>query len=137
MSRRRLGPVALALAALIVTTNAFAQDRPRAREAGIAIGVMAPGPLNAITDVGGVRVGHVTLIEGQDIRTGVTAVLPHGGNLFQDKVPAAIAVGNGFGKLMGSTQVGELGEIESPILLTNTLNGPKTIFPKRLVGNWL
>lgn len=125
MSRRRLGPVALALAALIVTTNASAQDRPRAREAGIAIGVMAPGPLNAITDVGGVRVGHVTLIEGQDIRTGVTAVLPHGGNLFQDKVPAAIAVGNGFGKLMGSTQVGELGEIESPILLTNTLNVPE------------
>ncbi|WP_207774751.1 P1 family peptidase [Sphingosinicella sp. YJ22] len=110
---------------MIVTPNASAQDRPRVREAGIAVGVMQPGPLNAITDVAGVRVGHVTLIEGRDIRTGVTAVLPHGGNLFQDKVPAAIAVGNGFGKLMGSTQVAELGEIESPILLTNTLNVPE------------
>ena len=122
---RRLGSVALALAALIVTTKAPAQDRPRARDAGIAIGVIPTGPLNAITDVAGVRVGHVTLIEGRDVRTGVTAVLPHGGNLFQDKVPAAIAVGNGFGKLMGSTQVAELGEIESPILLTNTLNVPE------------
>ena len=99
--------------------------RPRAREAGITIGVMETGPLNAITDVAGVRVGHVTLVEGRDVRTGVTAVLPHGGNLFQDKAPAAIAVGNGFGKLMGSTQVAELGEIESPILLTNTLNVPE------------
>lgn len=125
MSRHRLGSVALALFALIVTTDASAQDRPRVRDAGITVGVMQTGPLNAITDVAGVRVGHVTLIEGRDIRTGVTAVLPHGGNLFQDKVPAAIAVGNGFGKLMGSTQVAELGEIESPILLTNTLNVPE------------
>ena len=107
-----------------MTADASAQDRPRAREAGIVVGVMPTGPLNAITDVAGVRVGHVTLIEGRDVRTGVTAVLPHGGNLFQDKVPAAIAVGNGFGKLLGSTQVAELGEIESPILLTNTLNVP-------------
>lgn len=125
MSRRHLGSLALAFAALIVTTDATAQDRPRARDAGVTVGVMQTGPLNAITDVAGVRVGHVTLIEGRDVRTGVTAVLPHGGNLFQDKVPAAIAVGNGFGKLMGSTQVGELGEIESPILLTNTLNVPE------------
>ncbi|HEY0326627.1 MAG TPA: P1 family peptidase [Allosphingosinicella sp.] len=125
MPRRRLGSIALAILALTVTTDLSAQDRPRAREAGIEVGVMQTGPLNAITDVAGVRVGHVTLIEGRDVRTGVTAVLPHGGNLFQDKVPAAIAVGNGFGKLMGSTQVAELGEIESPILLTNTLNVPE------------
>jgi len=114
---------ALLAAALLPTGPVSAQEpRPRAREAGITIGVLPTGPLNAITDVAGVRVGHVTLIEGHDVRTGVTAVLPHGGNLFQDKVPGAIAVGNGFGKLAGSTQVAELGEIESPILLTNTLN---------------
>jgi D-aminopeptidase len=95
--------------------------RPRARDIGIAPGVLRPGPLNAITDIGGVSVGHVTLIEGTDIRTGVTAILPHGGNLFQDKVPAGFAVGNGFGKFAGATQVDELGEIETPIVLTNTL----------------
>jgi D-aminopeptidase len=99
--------------------------RPRAREAGIEIGILPPGPLNAITDVAGVTVGHVTLIEGSNIRTGVTAVLPHGCNLFQDKVPAAFAVANGFGKFMGSTQIEELGEIETPILLTNTLSVPE------------
>jgi D-aminopeptidase len=99
--------------------------RKRARELGIAPGILPVGKWNAITDVDGVRVGHVTLIEGQDIRTGVTAVLPHGGNLFQDKVPAAIVVGNGFGKLTGFTQVQELGEIETPILLTNTLSAPR------------
>jgi D-aminopeptidase len=96
--------------------------RPRAREAGIAPGVLSPGRLNAITDVEGVKVGHVTLIKGNDIRTGVTAILPHSGNLFTEKVPAAIYLGNGFGKLMGYTQVEELGNIEAPILLTNTLN---------------
>jgi D-aminopeptidase len=111
----------------VAMSSVSAQERPRAREAGIAVGVLPPGPLNAITDVEGVRVGHVTLVEGTDIRTGVTAVLPHGGNLFQDKVPGAIAVGNGFGKLAGSTQVAELGEIESPILLTNTLNVPEAM----------
>ena len=99
--------------------------RPRARAAGIAIGILPTGPLNAITDVAGVRVGHVTLIEGGSVRTGVTAILPHGGNLYQDKVPAGFAVANGYGKFMGSTQVAELGEIESPILLTNTLNVPE------------
>ena len=99
-----------------------ASARPRVREAGIVIGILQPGPLNAITDVAGVRVGQVTLVEGQSIRTGVTAVLPHAGNLFQDKVPAGFAVANGFGKFMGSTQIEELGEIETPILLTNTLN---------------
>ena len=102
-----------------------ASARPRAREAGIVVGILEPGPLNAITDVTGVRVGQVTLVEGQSIRTGVTAVLPHGGNLFQDKVPAGFAVANGFGKFMGSTQIEELGEIETPIMLTNTLNVPE------------
>lgn len=95
---------------------------PRARELGIAPGVFAPGPLNAITDVSGVRVGQVTLIKGDNIRTGATAIMPHPGNLFQEKVPAAIVVGNGFGKLIGSTQVNELGLLETPIILTNTLN---------------
>ena len=108
----------LTLAAESATQN----PRPRARELGIAPGVFAPGPLNAITDVAGVRVGHLTLIQGEDIRTGVTAIVPHGGNLFQEKVPAAIVVGNGFGKLVGSTQVNELSQLETPILLTNTLN---------------
>jgi len=103
----------------------MAQDemaRPRARDIGLAPGVLPPGPLNAITDVGGVRVGQVTLIEGDSIRTGVTAILPHGGNLFQEKVPAAIHIGNAFGKLVGATQVQELGYIETPIVLTNTLS---------------
>jgi D-aminopeptidase len=100
--------------------------RPRARELGVIVGVLPPGPLNAITDVGGVAVGHTTVIRGADVRTGVTAILPHTGNLFRDKVPGAVFVGNGFGKLMGSTQVNELGEIETPILLTSTLAVPRT-----------
>jgi len=91
----------------------------------VAPGILSPGPLNAITDVAGVRVGHVTVWEGDDVRTGATAVLPHCGNLYQDKVPAGIVVGNGFGKLTGSTQVMELGEIETPIVLTNTLAVPR------------
>ncbi len=99
-------------------------DRPRAREAGVVAGVLPTGRLNAITDVKGVKVGHVTLIEGENVRTGVTAVLAHSGNLFKEKVPAAVYVGNGFGKLIGFTQVEELGNIETPILLTNTLNAP-------------
>ncbi len=97
-------------------------DRPRARDLGLAPGVFPPGKLNAITDVAGVRVGHVTLMEGDSIRTGVTAILPAAGNLFQEKVPGAVFVGNAFGKLAGSTQVEELGAIETPIILTNTLN---------------
>jgi D-aminopeptidase len=101
------------------------ESRHRAREMGIAPGILATGPMNSITDVPGVLVGHVTLIEGEDIRTGATAILPHDGNLFQDKVPAGLAVGNGFGKLMGGTQIRELGELESPILLTNTLAVPR------------
>jgi len=96
--------------------------RPRARDLGLAPGVHTPGPLNAITDVAGVRVGHVTLIQGDDVRTGVTAIVPAEGNLFQNKVPGAVFVGNAFGKLAGSTQVEELGTIETPIVLTNTLS---------------
>ncbi len=105
-------------------------QRPRAREAGIVLGRMPTGPLNAITDVAGVKVGHTTLIEGEGplvpgvgpIRTGVTAILPHGGNVFREKVPAAIHVMNGFGKCMGQEQIEELGNIESPIALTGTMN---------------
>ena len=99
--------------------------RKRVRELGILPGILPAGEWNAITDVRGVKVGHVTLIEGDDVRTGVTVILPHNGNLFQHKVPAGIVVGNGFGKLTGSTQVEELGEIESPIVLTNTLAVPR------------
>ena len=99
-------------------------ERPRAREFGLVVGVLPPGPLNAITDVSGVKVGQATLVEARDVRTGVTVILPHGGNIFQDKVPAGISVGNGYGKLTGVTQVRELGTIETPIVLTNTLSVP-------------
>jgi len=99
--------------------------RPRTREAGVQVGILPVGPLNAITDVIGVTVGHTTIIRGDNIRTGVTAILAHQGNLFREKVPGAVFVGNGFGKLMGSTQVTELGEIETPILLTSTLGVPR------------
>jgi len=100
-------------------------NRPRAREAGVRVGVLPVGPLNAITDIAGLTVGHTTIIRGDNVRTGVTAILPHQGNLFREKVPGAVFVGNGFGKLMGSTQVTELGEIETPILLTSTLSVPR------------
>lgn len=100
-------------------------SRRRARDLGVEIGIMKPGAVNSITDVIGVLVGHSTLHRGDSVRTGVTAILPHPGNLFQEKVPAAIFVGNGFGKLMGVTQIEELGNLESPILLTNTLNVPR------------
>jgi D-aminopeptidase len=99
--------------------------RPRAREAGLVVGILHTGPLNAITDVVGVAVGHSTLIRSDDVRTGVTAILPHSENLFREKVPAAVFIGNAFGKLAGSTQVNELGEIETPIMLTSTLNVPR------------
>ncbi len=111
----------LALAVLLLAPG----ERPRMRDLGIATGTLPTGPLNAITDVAGVAVGHATLIRGDDVRTGVTAILPHAGNLFRDKVPGAVFAGNAFGKLMGSTQVNELGEIETPILLTSTLNVPR------------
>ncbi len=97
-------------------------SRPRARDLGIAPGVFPAGARNAITDVRGVRVGHATIVEGTNVHTGVTAILPHGGNLFQEKVTGAVFVGNAFGKLAGSTQVRELGTIETPIVLTNTLS---------------
>lgn len=116
----------LSLAALSAMT--FAQPplhRPRASDLGLKVGSLPSGPLNAITDVAGVRVGHTTLIQGDSIRTGVTLVLPPGDNVFRDKVPGAVYVGNAFGKLVGSTQVEELGEIETPIALTSTLNVPR------------
>lgn len=100
-------------------------DRPRARDLGIAPGILSPGPLNAITDVPDVRVGHVTLIQGDSVQTGATAILPHGGNLYRDRVPAGFHQGNGYGKFAGTTQVIELGEIETPIILTNTLSVPQ------------
>lgn len=120
---RRALLLAATLSAL-VPLPAMSQDasaRPRARDIGLAPGVFQPGPRNAITDVAGVRVGQTTVIEGDDVRTGVTAILPHGGNPYLSRVPAAIHVGNGFGKLAGVTQVQELGELETPILLTCTL----------------
>jgi D-aminopeptidase len=100
-------------------------ERPRAREIGLTIGVIPTGPLNAITDVAGVRVGHTTIRRSDSIRTGVTAILPHSGNLFREKVAGAVFIGNAFGKLAGSTQVNELGEIETPIVLTSTLSVPR------------
>ncbi|HKG14137.1 MAG TPA: P1 family peptidase, partial [Pyrinomonadaceae bacterium] len=110
---------------LLMGQSAVEQKRPRARDIGLVVGVLPPGRLDAITDVEGVRVGQVTLVKGDDVRTGVTAVVPHGGNLFREKVPGAVFVGNGFGKLIGVTQIRELGEIESPIALTSTLNVPR------------
>ena len=110
-----------ALLTACAAATVIAQPKPRARDLGITPGVLSAGPLNAITDVPGVRVGHTTMIRGDHVRTGVTAVLPHDGNIFQDKVAGAVYVGNAFGKLAGSTQVNELGTIETPIVLTNTL----------------
>jgi D-aminopeptidase len=112
-------------AGIALTAAAQPSGRPRAVDIGLVVGTLPPGPLDAITDVPGVRVGHATLIRGETVRTGVTVVLPHGGNLFREKVPGAVVVGNGFGKLAGSTQVNELGEIETPIALTSTLNVPR------------
>lgn len=111
--------------AISAQTDMSSNTRPRVRDAGLKIGILPVGALNSITDVAGVRVGHSTIVRGENVRTGVTAVLPHGGNLFREKVPGAVFVGNGFGKLAGSTQVNELGEIETPILLTSTLSVPR------------
>ncbi len=125
MTRPRLALSAFALATALATSPVVAQSgeaRPTIRDVGRAPGVLSPGPLNAITDVAGVTVGQVTLRSGDRIRTGVTAILPHGGDLFRDKVPAGLSVANGFGKLAGATQIRELGEIETPIVLTNTLS---------------
>jgi len=118
--------VVLGVAAAVASvTETSAQERHSARELGIVVGVLPPGPLNAITDVAGVRVGHTTVAQGDSINTGVTAILPHGANPFREKVPAAVVVGNGFGKLAGVTQVQELGELESPVVLTCTLCVPR------------
>lgn len=114
-----------ACAMALLSVAPAAAQRPRWRDWGVRIGAWTAGPLDAITDVAGVEVGQTTLIRGEGIRSGVTAVLPHDGNLFQRKVPGAVFVGNAFGKLMGSTQVNELGEIETPIVLTSTLNVPR------------
>ena len=114
--------IAAALFAFIMTQPLMAQNtRPRARDLGIVPGIFTPGSRNAITDVKGVTVGQVTISEGDSVRTGVTAILPHSGNLFRERVPAALHVGNGFGKLLGVTQLRELGELETPVLLTCTL----------------
>jgi D-aminopeptidase len=118
-SRRRL------LVAPLAAVLAAQETRPRARALGLRPGILPPGTHNALTDVAAVQVGHASLIRGESVRTGVTAILPHAGNLFQEKVPAAVFIGNAFGKLMGSTQVNELGEIETPVLLTNTLSVPR------------
>jgi D-aminopeptidase len=118
----RIGRLAVHAALLaLVPLTLTAQSRPRARDLGLAPGIFAPGPLNAITDVGGVQVGQTTVIQGDSVHTGVTAILPHAGDLFHERVPAALHVGNGFGKLIGVTQLRELGELETPILLTCTL----------------
>lgn len=119
----KIPKLALFLIFSFIAITTSAQDQ-NLREYGIEIGVLDPGELNAITDVSGVQVGHQTIIEGDSIRTGVTAIVPHPGNVFQQKVPAAVYVGNGFGKLAGSTQIEELGNIETPIILTNTLSVP-------------
>ncbi len=111
-----------ALSLMLVALGSWGQSHKTLREWGFPTGIFQPGPNNAITDVPGVTVGHVTCIEGDSIRTGVTAIVPHQGNLFRNKVPAAIYVGNGFGKLAGYTQVRELGNIETPVILTNTLS---------------
>jgi D-aminopeptidase len=115
----------LLIAAALCLLAQEPSSRPRAADIGLKVGALTPGPLDAITDVAGVRVGHATLNQGDSVRTGVTVILPHGGNLFRDKVPGAVFVGNAFGKLAGSTQVEELGEIETPIALTSTLNVPR------------
>ena len=117
----RLTSTSIAVAVAFLSIQTAGQSRPRARELGITPGIYPTGRLNAITDVGGVRVGHTTIVQGDNVRTGVTAILPHGGNLFQEKVAGAVFVGNAFGKLAGSTQVAELGTIETPVILTNTL----------------
>ncbi len=108
-----------------IAASAQTEARPRARDIGIEVGVLPPGPLNAITDVAGVKVGQTTIIHGDNIRTGVTAILPPGENLYKERVPGAVFLGNAYGKLAGSTQVNEMGEIETPILLTSTDSVPR------------
>ena len=125
MARRSVLALLVPLAVLLAPPLAAQTPRPRARDVGVVVGILPTGPLNAITDVAGVRVGQATLAAGDSVNTGVTAILPHGGNVFQEKVPAAVSVGNGFGKLTGIAQLRELGELESPIVLTCTLCVPR------------
>ena len=133
VSNRLVAPVRVAgmiISILIVMVSALGQSapsntRPRCPDLGLKVGILPSGPLDAITDVDGVRVGHTTIIRGDNIRTGVTAVLPHSGNLYREKVPGGIFVGNGFGKLAGFTQVEEMGDIETPVLLTSTTSVPR------------
>lgn len=126
LPRARIGEMRyMWLLVAMISAGAELPKRPRAADIGMRVGSLPPGPLDAITDVAGVRVGHATLLRGKNVRTGVTVVLPPGANLFRDKVPGAVYVGNAFGKLLGSTQVEELGEIETPIALTSTLNVPR------------
>jgi D-aminopeptidase len=130
ITKLRQPKVCRATVALILCLSSLglamqSNERPRARDIGLTVGVLSTGPLNAITDVAGVRVGHTTIKRADNIRTGVTAILPHAGNLFREKVPGAVFIGNAFGKLAGSTQVNELGEIETPIVLTSTLSVPR------------
>src|SRR3954469_12766086 len=120
LSRMPMRPATFFCTLMLIVSSADAQ-RARARDLGVKPGVFAPGALNAITDVAGVRVGQTTIVEGDGVRTGVTAILPHAGNLYAERVPAALHVGNGFGKITGVTQLRELGELETPILLTCTL----------------
>ncbi len=115
----------LLLASFVSAQSTNSNTRPRASDLGLKVGILPTGPLDAITDVAGVEVGHTTVVSGHSVRTGVTAILPHSGNLYREKVPGAIFVGNGFGKLAGSTQVDEMGEIETPIVLTNTASVPR------------
>ncbi len=124
-NRILIATVTLLLTAVTVAQNTSSNTRPRALDLGLKVGILSTGTLDSITDVAGVEVGHTTIIRGDDVRTGVTAILPHAGNLFREKVPGAVFVGNAFGKLAGSTQVNELGEIETPILLTCTLCVPR------------
>ena len=112
------------LCAHVLAQDSVPNSRPRASNLGLKVGILPVGPLNGITDVAGVTIGQTTIIRGNNIRTGVTAVLPHSGNLYRERVPGAVFVGNGFGKLTGSTQVEEMGEIEAPILLTSTTSVP-------------
>src|SRR2546427_8595217 len=125
MSKRRLAVIVVLLAVAGAAQNPTSSARPRASNLGLKVGILPTGPLDAITDVAGVEVGHTTIIRGENIRTGVTAVLPHSGNLYREKVPGGVFVGNGFGKLTGSTQVEEMGNIEAPILLTSTTSVPQ------------
>src|SRR3989454_10332221 len=125
MTKKILAGVAVSVLTVALAQNTTSNARPRASTLGLKVGILPTGPLDAITDVAGVEVGNTTVIRGGDVRTGVTAILPHPGNLLREKVPGAVFVGNAFGKLAGSTQVNELGEIETPILLTSTLSVPR------------